>query len=110
MERHYVCFIGRKPGIYRDWHHCHNSVTNFSGSLYKRYNNYEDALEAWNDFVKFGNGQFDIYIYNDVRQPSPKDEAVEDERSATTGDVFRNLTKLQAFSLGFMLCALVSRN
>lgn len=47
MEKTYVVWIGRKPGIYTDWDECLAQVHEFDGARYKGFYNMNEAKFAW---------------------------------------------------------------
>lgn len=46
-RRYYVVWNGHNPGIYNNWSQCNESVNGFSGSHYKTFPDFEDALAAF---------------------------------------------------------------
>lgn len=45
--RYYVVWIGREPGIYREWAQCRAQVDDFPGALYRTYPSAVEAQRAW---------------------------------------------------------------
>lgn len=50
MVNYYVVYKGRKPGIYSTWAECQSQITKFSGAIYKKFTNQEQAEY----FLKYG--------------------------------------------------------
>jgi hypothetical protein len=48
----YVVFEDLNPGIYFTWHECSIQVLGVTNSRYKKYPNYEQALQAYNASLK----------------------------------------------------------
>ena len=47
----YVVYKGRVPGVYEEWHNCHQQVHKFSGNSYKGYATREEAVAQWRRHV-----------------------------------------------------------
>ena len=47
----YVVYKGRVPGVYEEWHNCHQQVHKFSGNSYKGYETREEAVAQWRRHV-----------------------------------------------------------
>ncbi|MEM9459769.1 MAG: ribonuclease H family protein [Myxococcota bacterium] len=45
--RYYVVWVGREPGIYRDWAQCHAQVDGFSGARFRSFADAAQAERAW---------------------------------------------------------------
>jgi ribonuclease HI len=45
--RHYVVFVGREPGIYRDWEQCRAQVEGFADAQHRSYASAAEAERAW---------------------------------------------------------------
>lgn len=43
----YVVFVGREPGVYRDWPSCRAQVHGFGGAQYQGFPSLADAERAW---------------------------------------------------------------
>ena len=43
----YVVYSGRVPGVYAEWHDCHQQVNKFSGNNYKGYATRDEAVAKW---------------------------------------------------------------
>lgn len=67
MAKHYYAVKdGRNIGIYRTWSECESQVKGYSGAIYKKFSNYEEALE-------FINGQDKIHWEKDIEKLSEKE-------------------------------------
>lgn len=49
-KKHYVVFIGHKPGIYATWDECQKQIKHFPGAQYKSF---EDGMEAKSALAEF---------------------------------------------------------
>jgi viroplasmin and RNaseH domain-containing protein len=47
----YVVFYGKEPEIYSSWHEASEYVLGVRHARHKKYNNYGDALRAFNAYV-----------------------------------------------------------
>jgi len=45
--RHYVVFVGREPGIYREWERCRAQVEGFPAAQHRSYASAAEAERAW---------------------------------------------------------------
>lgn len=45
--RYYVVWVGREPGIYRDWERCRAQVDGFPGAQYRSFSSVAEAECAW---------------------------------------------------------------
>lgn len=45
--RYYVVWVGREPGIYRDWERCRAQVDGFDGAQYRSFGSVAEAERAW---------------------------------------------------------------
>ncbi|XP_073032319.1 uncharacterized protein [Primulina eburnea] len=52
MEKTYVVFNGRTPGVYERWEEAQAQVNGFRGACYKGYSNKEKALRAFDEHMK----------------------------------------------------------
>lgn len=52
----YVVFVGRRPGIYEDWHACHAQVAGFSNCAHKKFKTKKEAVEAYTSFCAMAAG------------------------------------------------------
>ncbi|XP_073283023.1 uncharacterized protein [Primulina huaijiensis] len=52
MEKTYVVFNERKPGVYERWEETQAQVNGFRGACYKGYRNKEEALRAFDEYMK----------------------------------------------------------
>lgn len=66
----YVVAKGKKPGIYKTWKDCESQIKGFSGSVYKKFDNLDEAR----DFLKKNQSEsktelkdniVDYYVYTD---------------------------------------------
>ena len=52
VQRCYVVYIGRVPGVYEQWQDCHMQVNGFSGNSYKGYMSRAVAEEMWRNHLR----------------------------------------------------------
>ena len=52
--KHYVVFIGRTCGIHENWDTCKAATNGFKGAKFKGYEDYDEALAAWNAYENDG--------------------------------------------------------
>ena len=52
--RHYVVFYGRTCGIFDNWEAVKASTSGYPGNKFKRYDTYDQAVEAWEKFEEDG--------------------------------------------------------
>lgn len=50
INNYYAVYKGFKPGIYSNWKDCQSQINKYSGSIYKKFNNLDEAKY----FVKYG--------------------------------------------------------
>ena len=50
VQRWYVVYVGRVPGVYEQWQDCHMQVNGFSGNRYKSYVSRAVAEENWRNY------------------------------------------------------------
>lgn len=50
----YTVIVGTQPGIYTDWTQAALRVNEISGAIFKKYNTYPDALDAFNNAARDG--------------------------------------------------------
>ena len=67
---YYAVRRGRKTGIYNTWDECKKNVLGFQGSVYKKFNNIDDAKLFINDKINkecssFFTKKKEIYVYTD---------------------------------------------
>lgn len=48
-KNYYAVHTGREPGIYHTWDECKDQVHGFTKPVYKKFNNYNDALQYMKD-------------------------------------------------------------
>lgn len=58
MVSYYVVLKGRRPGIYSTWSECQSQITKFSGAIYKKFTNQQQAEY----FLKYGQEMTDINL------------------------------------------------
>ncbi len=63
--RYYVVFVGREPGVYRDWDRCKAQVDGFSGAQHRSFSSMAEAERAW---VEAGGDPMPL---DDVLTPAP---------------------------------------
>lgn len=52
VEKVYVIFKGRRPGICFSWIECEDQISGFKGAAHQKYPSYEDAVRAWLTYNK----------------------------------------------------------
>ena len=57
-QKYYVVWKGHKPGIYLSWNECKKQIDNYTGALYKAFEDKETAIKAANSSPSkyIGNG------------------------------------------------------
>lgn len=78
--RYYVVWVGREPGIYRDWAQCHAQVDGFSGA---RYRSFPDAAQAERAWVEAGGDPMPL-DEQELLGPSVPDEPLASPRSTSS--------------------------
>lgn len=62
----YVVAKGKKPGIYKTWKECELQVKGFSGSVYKKFDNLDEAEKYFKDNISGSEiTEADLYVYTD---------------------------------------------
>ena len=51
-QKCYVVYVGRVPGVYKQWQNCHMQVNGFSGNRYKGYMSRAVAEEYWRNNLR----------------------------------------------------------
>lgn len=51
-KKHYVVWVGRKPGVYETWEECHEQIFKFPKAAYKSFRSKELAEQAFNSSSK----------------------------------------------------------
>ena len=95
----YVCFVGRQPGVYSTWWECHQQVHKFPGANCSKFNDYGDAVAAYNSFMCSRLPNFQ----HQHRQPAVVGKVV---RSVEVADSFRS--KIDAKSLVIFVLLLMN--
>ena len=54
MQKWYVVYIGRVPGVYTEWSECQDQVNGFRGNNYKGFNSKKDAEASYLKFLLAG--------------------------------------------------------
>jgi viroplasmin and RNaseH domain-containing protein len=52
MQKWYVVYVGRVPGVYTEWSECHAQVNKFSGNEYKGFKSKEEAEASYLMFMR----------------------------------------------------------
>jgi viroplasmin and RNaseH domain-containing protein len=72
----YVVFVGRRPGLYKEWHECYKQVNGYKGAIHKRYSSYEEAERAFLEFWGHSEGVTESSSSSDVTTQSSTRQAL----------------------------------
>jgi len=59
MNSFYVIAKGHNTGVFSSWNECKHLIDNFDNPIFKKFDNYNDAIDFLNDFKN------NIYVYTD---------------------------------------------
>ena len=57
MQKWYVVYIGRVPGVYTEWSECHAQVNKFRGNDYKGFKSKAEAEASYLKFLRRRDGR-----------------------------------------------------
>ena len=88
---YYSVPIGREPGIYNTWDETQKNISGYSGAKYKKFKNYEEAVNFFNNnkefnFSKHKKNTLD-YFYN-LDRTIEKDNSIREKHNLISKKIF----------------------
>jgi ribonuclease HI len=89
---YYSVAVGREPGIYNTWNETEKNISGYSGAKYKKFKNYEDAVNFLNENNKEINYSkpkkiISDYFYN-LDRTTDKDNSIREKHNLISKKIF----------------------